>query len=350
MWTDPIPEAEGSNATNTSAHVTFEVSPSNSGDVYCNGEKVSSMNKVYSIGTELSCNAISKNSFIFNSWAGLSFNASNPIILKILHNGTLTANFSEAPLIYIGRVLSHPFVLLVIGAAITSYVIPLLTRRWQDHQKELELKVDLVSQISESVHRIIMAIEPLEFGSSYKEVLSNYSKAYLEWQLKIAVIKAQIKLYFPKSEFNNKLADFFTIVENIYLLARNTNQTERINSFNIIKSNNMIKEAKTAVTIQARDNINWDILADKYSSPGVIRPDYITNWLNLKTMILSLQSELLDDIMKLSIPGFSNVNWIKPWNLIRNALRKNTHESIKIVIFISLTMYFPAISYIYVYI
>jgi Divergent InlB B-repeat domain len=317
-YIDPFSEARGSRATNSSSYVTIEISPTNSGDIYCNGQKVSNMNKVYGIGTELTCKAVPKNNFTFNSWVGLSFNTTNPVTLKILHNGTLTANFSENPLIYTARVLSHPLVLLLIGAAITSYVIPLLTRRWQEHQKELELKVDLVTQISDSVYRIMIATEQLESesdmrsGFSDKEGMSNYRKASLDWQLKTGVIKAQIQLYFPKSDFKNKLEIFFEIVHNIYLLALIDNKIDRNRSFKIIKDN-IIRLAKTPVTIQALDNIDWAVLAAKYSSSNnkEIHPDYLKNWLNLKATMLGLQSELLDEIVKLNISGFSNVRWVK---------------------------------------
>lgn len=60
---DPFPEVRGYKAPNGSSYVTIETSPPNSGDVYCNGQKVSSMNKVYGIGLELRCKAVPKNSF-----------------------------------------------------------------------------------------------------------------------------------------------------------------------------------------------------------------------------------------------------------------------------------------------
>ena len=49
--------------------------------------------------------------------------------------------------------LSHPLLLLLVGALVSSYLLPLLTQSWQNHQKELELKSALVSQISEEARR-----------------------------------------------------------------------------------------------------------------------------------------------------------------------------------------------------
>jgi hypothetical protein len=40
----------------------------------------------------------------------------------------------------ITEALSHPMLLLIVGAIISSLIIPYFTRQWQDHQHELELK------------------------------------------------------------------------------------------------------------------------------------------------------------------------------------------------------------------
>ena len=62
-------DVKGANSKNNSSNITFEINPNNSGDVYCNGQKVSGMSKIYSNDTEIDCKAKSKNGFIFNSWA-----------------------------------------------------------------------------------------------------------------------------------------------------------------------------------------------------------------------------------------------------------------------------------------
>jgi hypothetical protein len=55
--------------------------------------------------------------------------------------------------------LNHPFVLLLTGALLSGLLIPSFTRRWQNHQKILELKTELVSEVSESTMKLIMAVQ-----------------------------------------------------------------------------------------------------------------------------------------------------------------------------------------------
>ena len=61
---------------------------------------------------------------------------------------------------YAGRIvrpLSHRFFLLVVGALLTSLVIPSITRGWQDHQRQVELQDELASTITRAATKYIVA-------------------------------------------------------------------------------------------------------------------------------------------------------------------------------------------------
>jgi hypothetical protein len=62
------------------------------------------------------------------------------------------------------EIVSHPFFLLLVGALISGLLIPYFTRRWQNHQKELEIKTNLVGRISESIMSMIMTNQFIEIG------------------------------------------------------------------------------------------------------------------------------------------------------------------------------------------
>jgi len=56
-------------------------------------------------------------------------------------------------------VLAHPLIVLLVGAALTGILVPAFTRRWQNRQKELEIKAALVSDLSEAIMSIVMAVQ-----------------------------------------------------------------------------------------------------------------------------------------------------------------------------------------------
>jgi hypothetical protein len=47
--------------------------------------------------------------------------------------------------------VSNPLILLAAGSVSSGLLIPYFTRRWQDHQTELKLKVELLKDLTESV-------------------------------------------------------------------------------------------------------------------------------------------------------------------------------------------------------
>lgn len=104
-----------------------------------------------------------------------------------------------------GAVLRHPGTLLIAGALISSYLIPSFTRGWQDHQKELELKSALVTDITQSSTSMLLTVrfahydEPGDAGT-----LNN--PGWRVWQIQSAVIASRLRAYFP----HTSLADDWT--------------------------------------------------------------------------------------------------------------------------------------------
>jgi hypothetical protein len=87
--------------------------------------------------------------------------------------------------------LSNPMLLLIVGAIISSIIIPYYTRQWQDHQKELELKTNLSDEINKAVSDILVSAD-------YKiSAPSNDTVAILKnWDIAKAMISSKIKAYF----------------------------------------------------------------------------------------------------------------------------------------------------------
>jgi hypothetical protein len=89
---------------------------------------------------------------------------------------------------------SHPVTLLLIGAILSSLIIPYYTRQWQDRQKELELKTNLTNQISKAVEDIIIITRIVQLDSN---TTIDYETSFIDWQLSGATIGSEIQSYFP---------------------------------------------------------------------------------------------------------------------------------------------------------
>lgn len=112
--------------------------------------------------------------------------------------------------------LSHPFVLLVVGALVTRYLVPAFTRRWQDHQKELEIKVGLVDQISNATAELLIAVQFAELGAESQEKLDE---AYRAWEIAGATIGGRLQAYFPRSKVLGEWRDLKDGVTQLYAAA-----------------------------------------------------------------------------------------------------------------------------------
>lgn len=77
----------------------------------------------------------------------------------------------------LGAFLQHPLTLLLIGAILSSYLIPNWTRQWQNQQTELNTKVELINSIDKSSTQMIMAVQYAVLGTK-SQSQSDYDSAF----------------------------------------------------------------------------------------------------------------------------------------------------------------------------
>lgn len=120
--------------------------------------------------------------------------------------------------------LSHPLVVLLVGAAVTGLLIPTWTRRSQDRQKELELKTELVGELSESIMEMIMAVQfchmtlTRQEDVDHRSLMTELNQAYREWEVRSAVIGTKLQSYFPTTTIPEEWTEFSDTVGHFYAL------------------------------------------------------------------------------------------------------------------------------------
>jgi hypothetical protein len=125
-----------------------------------------------------------------------------------------------APASRAGRVsgwLSHPLLLLVAGAVLSSLLIPAWTRQWQDHQQELELKATVAGEIAEKVTRFLMTVQFVHQGAAsvgQKEL----DAAYRQWEIDSGVIGSKLQSYFPDTDLTASWNQYAQAVTGFYAL------------------------------------------------------------------------------------------------------------------------------------
>ena len=116
--------------------------------------------------------------------------------------------------------LPKPVLLTLFGAAISAWLIPAVTRQWQDRQKEREIKVALVADISDSTSDALVTSQYVANrafpGGNGQAVYNRFS---LDWARRSAQIEAKLRAYFPDDRLVDDWRNYSIVVQNgFYLL------------------------------------------------------------------------------------------------------------------------------------
>jgi len=184
--------------------------------------------------------------------------------------------------------LAHPLTLLIVGALISSYLLPFVTQRWENQQQEHALKVGLVSEISQSTTAFAMAIQFQEVSSNFRTAeqqdrrQQEYDAAYMDFQIKSAVVRAKLEAYFPDTEIAREWARLSETLELLYAASGVDNPEARVRFWRDIR-------AKLGTTTTP---VDWDVLM-----AGQPRRSYEESWEVARDVILSRVAELIRRIL-----------------------------------------------------
>jgi hypothetical protein len=118
--------------------------------------------------------------------------------------------------------LGHPLVLLLVGALLTSILVPSCTRDWQHYEKELEIKRELVRDVSETTGTFLQALSTAQVRSGSAARFPRVGppdyagKLVDRWKVDGEVLGSEIQLYFPESELNDRWLRFVTATNESY--------------------------------------------------------------------------------------------------------------------------------------
>lgn len=126
----------------------------------------------------------------------------------------------------IKKTLSHPIMLLIVGAIISSLVIPYFTRQWQDNQKQLELKTALADDINKAISDSIVSARLTTAGQIDQQ---DWDNSYKNWEIAREVIGSKIQAYFSNNEITLNWNNLSSAVEELSNIAiRRTNDPRDI--------------------------------------------------------------------------------------------------------------------------
>ena len=113
-------------------------------------------------------------------------------------------------------ILRHPLFLILATGLVSGLLIPRLTQRWQDHQKAIETRTRFSSEVTESVVKIVLAVQMAERGAISPE---SYDEAYHEWEVKRATLGSELRGHFQDGQLAMDWMAFSEEVMQLYILS-----------------------------------------------------------------------------------------------------------------------------------
>jgi hypothetical protein len=114
--------------------------------------------------------------------------------------------------------LANPLLVTVVAAVLGGLLIPYISKGWQDHQKALEIKTGLVTQMSESSSGTVATSRFLAGDLiPAKTQQAIWNKAYRDWVTESSSIGAKLQAYMSLAtgdhwrSFGYSVTDFLSL-------------------------------------------------------------------------------------------------------------------------------------------
>lgn len=113
------------------------------------------------------------------------------------------------------KTYAFPLILIGVGALLTQWLIPNITQKWQNNQKALEIKTDIITELIQLLMTILVN------GDDYykakegdkENVKKTNEKMEKYWLIRKCVIGSKLHAYFPDNKHGKwELHDYFSEV------------------------------------------------------------------------------------------------------------------------------------------
>jgi hypothetical protein len=194
--------------------------------------------------------------------------------------------------------LANPLLVTVVAALLVNWLIPQVTRKWQDHQKALEIKTGLVSEMSQSVSRAVMTGRFLTSGlirqssADPRAEQRAWNQGFQDWTTTSASIGARLEAYISGNDAAPQWRTFSNVVTDFFQLSANVNDSRVAQVREILTYPALPKD----VQLSRKD---WVTLASASSGAAFQRA-----YAELGRGILERRDELVHTVLDSGVSGF----------------------------------------------
>jgi hypothetical protein len=191
--------------------------------------------------------------------------------------------------------LANPLLIAVVGAFLVYWLIPQFTRGWQDHAKILEVKTNLVAEMSDSVGNATMTGRFIASGLIGKATVDPratqraFNDAYQEWTVESAVIASQLAAYFPGNDLASRWRSYANVVTDYLQLSARGQRADR--------ASQLVEVARYFPELKKRGKAWWTALLE-------VGPAFQENYRELSLAVLSERDTFVQRVLDSNATGF----------------------------------------------
>ena len=187
--------------------------------------------------------------------------------------------------------LASPLLVAVVAALLGSLLIPSITRKWQNHQKALEIQTGLVSDMSQSVSSAVANSRFIAAGLVARPSSQQaWNDLYRDWTTSGASIGARIRAYFGPTVANDWQAYTYALTDYVGLSVPSSDRRSQVEE--IYAYRNHLGGAKLT-------RPQWLTLAQNPASG-----DFQTAYAQLGRALLARQDQLVQQVLSSHVSGF----------------------------------------------
>jgi len=116
-------------------------------------------------------------------------------------------------------VVSHPLILIAVGAVVTGVLVPMLTRGAQEHQQALEIKSELVSSMTAAASPFLAATQA-DVVAHNGDAPPSYDVAYQQWVSDSNDVWTKLRTYLPGHDATLAWSSFMLRMRDVYYFFR----------------------------------------------------------------------------------------------------------------------------------
>jgi hypothetical protein len=183
--------------------------------------------------------------------------------------------------------VAQPYLLVILTALVSGYLVERVSRNWQNHQIEVETKVALVESIGGAVSDLVLAVQFVEADGSLSQ--ADFDQAYRDWERQAAMIGAKLRAYYSDDAVAQAWDDFTRTVNAFYAL---TGVDESHLQYHVAGLRN------------ALELDDWETLADPQAKRDR-SPGYRQAWWQLREALLAKKDRIVRRLLDTPMTAFA---------------------------------------------